>query len=161
MYVKDEKTEASVYLINPFNEDGSLSYRLTSAQDRKRMITNALHEVAHTVVDYHNEAYALTLTDMFEHFDYDEANRQMRQQERAVAAAYDKGKSRVQPMDDEPGPRPAERLLALASGNQPDWDAVDYGRDGTFVVDCDKVADNAIERELDADDADERRWKAG
>jgi hypothetical protein len=64
-------------------------------------------------------------------------------------------------MDDEPGPRPAERLLALASGNQPDWDAVDYGRDGTFVVDCDKVADNAIERELDADDADERRWKAG
>lgn len=160
MYVKDEKTEASVYLINPFNEDGSLAYRLTSAQDRKRMITNALHEVAHTVVDYHNEAYALTLTDMFEYFDFDEANRQMRAQEKAVAAAYDRGKSRVQPMDEEPGPRPAERLLSLASGNRPNWDAVDYGSDGTFVVDNDRVAENVIEQEFVEDEA-EARWRAG
>lgn len=159
MYVKDEKTKASVYLINPFNEDGSLAYRLTSAHDRRRMMTNALHEVAHTVVDYHNEAYALTLTDMVEHFDFDEANRRMRHQERAVAAAYDKGKSRVQPMDDEPGPRPAERLLSLASGNQPNWDAVAYGRDGTFVVDNDRLADNAIDQECAPDDS-EARWRA-
>ncbi len=161
MYVKDEKTEASVYLINPFNEDGSLAYRLTSAQDRKRMITNALHEVAHTVVDYHNEAYALTLTDMFEYFDFDEANRRMRQQEKAVAAAYDRGKSRVQPMDDEPGPRPAERLLSLASGNQPNWDAVEYTSDGTFMVDCDRIADNTLEQERTYADETETRWKAG
>lgn len=161
MYVKDEKTEASVYLINPFNEDGSLAYRLTSAQDRKRMITNALHEVAHTVVDYHNEAYALTLTDMFEYFDFDEANRRMRQQEKAVAAAYDRGKSRVQPMDDEPGPRPAERLLSLASGNQPNWDAVEYASDGTFMVDCDRVADNTLDQEHTYADETETRWKAG
>lgn len=123
-------------------------------------MTSALHEVAHTVVDYHNEAYALTLTDMVEHFDFDEANRRMRQQEKAVAAAYDRGKSRVQQMDDEPGPRPAERLLSIASGNQPNWDAVDYGTDGTFVVDNDRVADNAIEQKFVEDEA-ETRWKAG
>jgi hypothetical protein len=161
MYHKDEKTEASVYLMNPFNEDGSLAFRLTSAQDRKRMITNALHEVAHTAADYHNEAYALTLTDMVEYFDFDEANRRMRQQERAVAAAYDKGKSRVQPMDDEPGPRPAERLLSLASGNQPNWAAVDYASDGTIMVDCDRIADNALEQEHSYADETETRWKAG
>lgn len=159
-YHKDEKSEASVYLINPFNEDGSLAYRLTSPHDRRRIMTSALHEVAHTVVDYHNEAYALTLTDMVEHFDFDEANRRMRQQEKAVAAAYDRGKSRVQQMDDEPGPRPAERLLSIASGNQPNWDAVDYGTDGTFVVDNDRVADNAIEQKFVEDEA-ETRWKAG
>ena len=108
------------------------------------MITSALHEVAHTVSDHHNEAYALTLTDMIEYFDFDEANRRMKHAERAVAAAYDKGRARVQAMDDEPGPRPAERLLALAAGNRPNWGAVDYKDDGTYEVDCDRIAGASV-----------------
>ncbi|NTF17466.1 hypothetical protein G6L37_03465 [Agrobacterium rubi] len=148
-YLKDEKTDASVYLINPFNEDGSLRYRMTVPQDRRRIMANALHEVAHTVVDYHNEVYALTLTDLVEYFDFEDTNRRMKLAERAVAAAYDQGRARVQAMDDEPGPRPAERLLAIATGNRPDWDAVDYREDGTFVVDCDRITDSVIDSEYD------------
>ena len=160
-YHKDEKTDASVYLMNPFNEDGSLAYKLTSPQDRHRMLVNAMHEVAHTVADYHNEAYALTLTDLIEHMDLDEAKRRMREQEKAVAAAYDRGRARVQAMDDEPGPRPAERLLALASGNRPDWDAVSYDNDGTYSVDCDRIADSAMEDETRYDHDNDARWRTG
>jgi Molecular chaperone, HSP90 family len=156
MHIKDEQTEAHVYLMNPFNEDGSLAFKLSSSKDRNRMISSALHEVAHTVAAPHNEAYALTLTDLIEHFDFDEAKKRMREQERAVAAAYEKGRARVQAMDDEPGPRPAERLLALASGNRPDWNAVEYRDDGTFVVDCDRVADNALDMNYSQDDEDRR-----
>lgn len=150
-YIKDQKTDASVYLINPFNEDGSLAYKMTSNQSRKRIIASAMHEVCHTLVDYHNEAYALALTDLIEHFDFDEANRRMKNAERAVAAAYDSGRARVQAMDEEPGPRPAERLLSLAAGHNPNWEAVDYADDGTFVVDCDRISENAPDDSYAAD----------
>lgn len=139
-HLLDEDTGANVYMMNPFREDGSLAYKMSGAQDRRRLITMALHEVAHTVTDSHNEAFALTLTDMIERFHFDEANRRMKHAERAVAAAYGSGRARVQPMDDDPGPRPAERLLSLASGNRPDWDAVNYDDDGTYVVDCETSA---------------------
>jgi hypothetical protein len=151
--ITDEETNAKVYLFNPFNDDGSLAHHLSEQKDRRRFSANALHEAAHTTVPGgHNEAYALTLTDLLEAFDFDEANRRMRAAERAVATAYGRGRARVQAMDDEPGPRPAERLLSAASGNQPNWEAVEYDDDGTYAVDCDRVSDNATNYGADEDE---------
>lgn len=152
-FIRDADAQANIYLFNPFDEDGSLAHRLSDPKDRRRFMANALHEASHTTVPGgHNEAYALTLTDLLEAFDFDEANRRMRAAEKAVAAAYGQGRARVQPMDDEPGPRPAERLLSVATGNQPNWGAVDYAEDGTYAVDCDRVADHATEDGTDEDE---------
>lgn len=149
--------DAHIYLFNPFDEAGNLSYKLTSAADRQKILTIAMHEVAHTVASSHNETYALTLTDLVERMDFARAMKRMRAQERAVAAAYDKGKARVQALDDEEGPRPAEVLQRMAAGNEYGgerrWDD-----DGTYVVDSDALADRVAtftgERPVEEDDAD-------
>lgn len=158
LHKKDD--DAHVYLFNPFDEAGSLAYKLTSPNDRQRILSTAMHEVAHTVSSSHNETYALTLTDLLERMDFAEAVRRMRAQERAVAAAYDQGKARVQAMDDEGGTRPADRLMALAGGNNVNWDAVKYEADGTYVVDTDRIAENAPEVGFENDDEDTPRSAA-
>jgi hypothetical protein len=109
-----------------------------------------MHEVAHTVSGSHNETYALTLTDLVERMDFAQAMRRMRAQERAVAAAYDKGRARVQALDDEDGPRPADVLQRMASGNEYGGRR-DWKDDGTYDVDCDALADNV--RTMTAEEA--------
>jgi hypothetical protein len=142
--------EEHVYLFNPFDEAGNLAYKLTSPADRQKILTIAMHEVAHTVAGSHNETYALTLTDLVERMDFAQAMRRMRAQERAVAAAYDKGRARVQALDDEDGPRPADVLQRMASGNEYGGRR-DWNDDGTYDVDCDALADNV--RTATAEDA--------
>lgn len=129
------------FLLNPIRDDGTLRYSINDPKDRQRLIGLALHEVTHVLVGYHNEAFAGTMTDLMMEVDIAEANKRMKESVRGVLAAYDSGKSRVQAMDDEPGPRPAERLLQIASGNDL---ASDYGykfqheEDGTYSVDNDE-----------------------
>lgn len=142
--------EEHVYLFNPFDEAGNLAYKLTSPADRQKILTIAMHEVAHTVSGSHNETYALTLTDLVERMDFAQAMRRMRAQERAVAAAYDKGRARVQALDDEDGPRPADVLQRMASGNEYGGRR-DWKDDGTYDVDCDALADNV--RTMTAEEA--------
>jgi len=132
------------FLVNPVTEDGRLAFSPSDAGDRQKLIALAMHEVAHVVESWHNETYAGVLTDLLKSYDFKEANRRMRDSVKAVYAAYDKGKARVQEMDDEPGPRPADRLLAVAAPAAYRNDALDAAvtryDDGTRVVDCDAVA---------------------
>ena len=53
---------AHVYFINPVDDAGRLAYRTSDRMDRKRMIADAKHEMAHTLCRYHDEDYAALLT---------------------------------------------------------------------------------------------------
>jgi len=135
------------FLLNPVRDDGSLRYSVSDARDRQRLQALAMHEVAHVLQNYHNETYAGILTDLMKEFETGDANRRMKDAVRAVMAAYENGRATVQPMDDERGVRPAERLLAYASGNaKPDEGMVSRNEDGTWSYDPDAApapADNA------------------
>jgi len=131
------------FLVNPVTEDGRLAYSPSDADDRQSLQALAMHEVAHVVASWHDETYANILTDIMKSYDFKEANRRMRDAVKAVYAAYDKGKARVQAMDSEPGPRPADRLLASAAPAAYRNDALDeaitHSDDGTRVIDCDAL----------------------
>jgi len=132
------------FLLNPVNEDGTLRYSVTSQKDRQRMQALAMHEVAHVLESYHNEVYAGILTDFMKEYDNAAANRRMKDAVRAVMAAYESGKARVQSLDDKPGPRPAERLMAYATANEPAApDAFERHDDGTWTVDTDRMQEPA------------------
>lgn len=104
----------------------------------------AMHEVAHVLESYHNEVYAGILTDFMKEYDNAAANRRMKDAVRAVMAAYESGKARVQSLDDKPGPRPAERLMAYATANEPAApDAFERHDDGTWTVDTDRMQEPA------------------
>jgi len=135
-----EQDGKCAFLVNPVTEKGKLAFNPSDRADRQRLQALAMHEVAHVLVDWHNEAYAGVLTDLMEHYDFQEAHRRMKNAVKAVYAAYERGKARVQPLDDECGPRPADRLLSLAA---PSVAARDHARsepDGTTVIDCDALA---------------------
>ena len=143
------------FLLNPVNEDGTLRYSVSDAKDRQRLMALAMHEVGHVLEGYHNETYAGILTDLMKEFDMAAANRRMKGAVRAVMAAYEKGRARVQAMDSEPGRRPAERLMDLASANGEGMDpeAVARNDDGTWTVDSDRLQDRAVHhKQGDGDD---------
>lgn len=104
-------------LINPVTEDGSLKYSLSDRKDLRRILALAFHEVAHVLTEYHDERFAAVMTDITAEVDWDEAFKRMRTACAAVVAAYTDGKIRMQKLDNTPGPRPAERLLAIFTGN--------------------------------------------
>jgi len=138
------------FLVNPVTEDGRLAYSPSDADDRQSLQALAMHEVAHVVASWHDETYANILTDIMKSYDFKEANRRMRDAVKAVYAAYDKGRARVQGMDSEPGPRPADRLLAAAAPAAYRHDVLDEAitryDDGTRVVDCDAVGRLELEQ---------------
>ncbi|MTH95285.1 ATP-binding protein [Roseibium sp. RKSG952] len=125
------------FLLNPVNPDGTLRYKTSSLADRQRLQALAMHEVAHVVEGPHNETYAGVLTDLMQEYDFAEANRRMKESAKAVYAAFERGKASVQAMDDEPGPRPAERLMSLSNGYVED-SALDLTANGASYVDCDE-----------------------
>lgn len=136
------------FLLNPVRDDGSLRYSVSDAKDRQRLQALAMHEVGHVLENYHNETYAGVLTDLMKEFDMGDANRRMKDAVRAVMAAYEEGRATVQPMDDEPGPRPAERLLAYTAGNmQPNADTVTRNDDGTWSYDPDRTPESEPSRD--------------
>lgn len=124
------------FLLNPVNPDGTLKYKTSNPKDRQRLQAIAMHEVAHVLQGYHNEAYAGILTDLMEEYDFAEANRRMKEAAKAVYAAYERGKANVQAMDDEPGTRPADRLLEMSNGYVP-VDRPSPDPDGVTTVNCD------------------------
>lgn len=65
-------------LMNPLRSDGRLRYGLSDPNDRKRLISIAMHEVAHMAVDYHNEFYAERLTTLTGEVRDSELDRSMR-----------------------------------------------------------------------------------
>lgn len=139
-----DRDQVHAFLVNPVDENGKLQFSVGNAEDRQRLQALAMHEVAHVVQHSHNETYAGILTDLMKEYDFREAHRRMKEAVKAIHAAFDQGKARIQAMDDEPSPRPADRLLSiaapLASAQRAVDGAITYAADGTRVVDCDAVA---------------------
>lgn len=69
---------AFVALLNPVDTAGHIAFRLSNAQDRKKIFTIANHEACHLLVDLHNEYYAKALTDLVGSFRDPEIDRELR-----------------------------------------------------------------------------------
>lgn len=137
-------------LINPVNDDGTLRYSVTNRKDLQRILALAKHEVSHVVENYHNETFANILTDIDMEIDTDTAYRRMKASAAAVTAAYAEGKARVHRLDGIDGAdglRPAERLLALACGNDVEAarEAMEYAGATTREIDTDEAFARAAE----------------
>jgi hypothetical protein len=147
------------FLVNPVTQDGRLAFNPSSPEDRQKLQALAMHEVAHVHDAWHNESYAGILTDLMEVYDYREANRAMKSAVKAVAAAYDRGKAFVQPMDEEAGMRPSQRLLegvmpqSAADGSMSD--VITLNNDGTHRIDCDDI--DEVERNATPDVPEDTR----
>lgn len=143
-------------LINPIDSDGVLRYDLNDAMDVQRMAMLAAHEVAHIAVDWHNEDFAALMTQIAADMDIKGASKRIKSALADIREIYKAGRVTSQPMDDKPGFRPAERLVAamapattIAAGimGSPENDEIDsiasaalgsstqYAEDGTLEVD--------------------------
>lgn len=65
------------FLLNPVDSDGKVRFSLRSKEDQKILMAIAKHEVAHSVVDYHNEEFASILTDIDKMYSEKEMFRKM------------------------------------------------------------------------------------
>jgi hypothetical protein len=136
-------------LINPVNEDGTLRYSPTNEADMRRILALALHEVAHIVETSHEERFANVLTDLMAEVDPKVAFKRMKAEYSAVMAAYAEGKSKVHALDNQKGIRPAERLLALAYGNDLNHarEVLEYARVSDNSVEADEIIDHVVQRD--------------
>lgn len=118
MLRKSGKGDGAVahFLLDPLDaeHDFVMKYNPSDADHRDRLITLAAHEAAHVFVDHgHNDAFAEVLTTLMERLTIKERRRihaEMIASVKAVEKVYSESRTRVIPLDDEPGPRPAERL---------------------------------------------------
>ena len=125
-YLRPNKEDAMChFLLNPLDdEDFTMRFNPDDPEDRAKLWAYAVHEVAHRVSTDHNEAFASIMTDMFQRATpafLKAMDKETVESMKAVSRLYGKGRTKAQPMDDEPGPRPTERLLsALAAAPEPD-----------------------------------------
>lgn len=70
--------DGHVFAVNPVGDGEAIAYRLGRREDRRRLVAVALHEVAHALVDGHDEDYASVLTDLVAASDADAADREVR-----------------------------------------------------------------------------------
>jgi hypothetical protein len=70
--------DGHVLTLNPVGDSGRAAFHLTRRGDRQRLLALALHEVAHVVVDGHDEAFAGLLTDLMAAVDVAAADRAIR-----------------------------------------------------------------------------------
>lgn len=141
-------------LINPVNEDGTLRFSLSNERDLRVILAMAKHEVGHVLESYHNETFANLITALDGEVDQKAAFKRMKAELAAVTAAYAEGRARVHKLDSSPGPRPAERLLAGALGNDRGAaaEAMEYRGDGLYEVDTDGAYARLVERDDVPDD---------
>ena len=150
-------------LINPVNEDGTLRFSLSSERDLRRILALAKHEVGHVLENYHNETFANLVTDLDGEVNQKVAFKRMKAELAAVTAAYSEGRARVHSLDREPGPRPAERLLVGAIGNDRDAarDALTYEGAGVYSVDTDAAYARSVEPGEEKNNDNALRYSAG
>jgi hypothetical protein len=109
------------FLINPIDDAGKMAFKLTDDSDIWKIIAYAIHEVAHVLESWHDERFAKLVTDLTAKVAPVAAIRRVKQNVAATVAAYG-GKSTVHALDNDPGPRPADRLRNISNGHQPDPD---------------------------------------
>lgn len=133
------------FMLNPVTQEGKLAFNPSNPEDRQKLQALAMHEVAHVVEEWHNETYAGILTDLMQVYDFREANRNMKAAVKAVHAAYERGRVRIQSLDDEGGIRPADRLLANVAPNACADGSISAAfsdnPDGSRTLDCDVIDD--------------------
>ena len=139
----DDSDETRYFLLNPLkDEDFSLAFNPSQAADRSDMVSRAMHEVAHVVApDAHNERFAGALTFMLGKMTpgwIREVNRSMDAAIAAVDAVYAGARTRVQPLDDEPGPRPGDVLMEALPREAAQVLAI-LAPDGTRELDCGRI----------------------
>lgn len=177
-------------LLNPVDDEGknlyitnrggaAPKYDIRTEEGRQMLISVAIHEIGHMRSMEHSSLFANTITQMFGAFRYRETHKAMKDAMSAVDAAFGAGKTRIQKMDDEPGTRPSERLLAHAApatsfliGSTADDDSQltsmklaassaigAFDDEGVREVDCDALAEieeAAMEAVLEPERAMER-----
>ncbi len=126
------------FLLNPLDSrnDFKSLYSPTDPDDMDVIIGLAAHEVAHVTAENHSDAFSevhtrlsLLLTTKVRR----DIHAGMRAAMKAVDVVYASGRTRVAPMDDEPGERPFERL---ASGMDPELAGrLSSDGDGAFSYD--------------------------
>jgi hypothetical protein len=67
-----------VLSVRPFDKNGRTAFKVSQTADMRRMLSLAVHEVAHIVVSGHNEHFAGVQTDLWGYVDQAEAFRRMR-----------------------------------------------------------------------------------
>ncbi len=119
--IEDGPPSIHQFLVNPVTDDGKPDYDLTKEEEVWRLISNAIHEVAHVLQQSHDERYANLQTALTGKVFPATAIKRVQQSTAAVLAAY-AGKSTVHALDNNPGPRPAERLRSIGNGHNPERD---------------------------------------
>ncbi|MCZ7861741.1 ATP-binding protein [Agrobacterium salinitolerans] len=150
-------------LINPVNEDGTLRFSLSNERDLRQILAMSQHEIGHVLETYHNETLANLITALAGEVDHKVAFKRMKAELAAVTAAYAEGRARVHSLDREPGPRPAERLLAGAFGNDREAarDALTYDGAGVYSVDTDAAYAQRVEPEEENNNDNTLRYSVG
>lgn len=139
----DSADETRYFLLNPLkDEDFSLAFNPSQPNDRAEMISLAMHEVAHVVApDSHNERFAGALTFMLGKMTpawMRQVNRSMDAAVSAVDVVFAGARTRIQPLDDEPGPRPGDVLMTCLPRDI-EAAATLRGPDGTSELDCGRL----------------------
>lgn len=139
----DSADETRYFLLNPLqDEDFSLAFNPSQPNDRAELISLAMHEVAHVVApDSHNERFAGALTFMLGKMTpawLRQVNRSMDAAVSAVDVVFAGARTRIQALDDEPGPRPGEVLMTCLPRDI-EAAASLRGPDGTSVLDCERL----------------------
>lgn len=110
-YIKTED-DRRYLLINPVDSDGTLRFSPTNSADLQYMAMLAAHEVSHLSSSYHDEDFASLMTSIVARLDLREIESRTKLALASIREIYAKGRVRVQAMDDQQGPRPADRLRA-------------------------------------------------
>lgn len=139
----DSNDETRFFLLNPLKDDDfTLAFNPSQAPDRSDMVSRAMHEVAHVVApDSHNERFAGALTFMLGRMTpgwIREVNRSMDAAVASVDAIYAGARTRIQPLDDEPGPRPGDVLMDSLPGEVVRTASI-RAPDGTRELDCERI----------------------
>ncbi len=105
-------------MLNPVDEDGKITYSITKDEDIWKLLVFAVHEVTHIAVEYHNEDFATLRDDIMTKLNPVDAIKRVKKTMAATAKLYGNKNLKIQALDSESGPRPADQLLRWSNGNK-------------------------------------------
>lgn len=115
-----KKNDVHVFLVNPVNDDGKKSFKLSSQKDMQKLMSLALHEAAHICSQRHDEYFSELLTKLIGVFDFQKNGKVSQDIKDAISRTRDifkEGKTKVQETDATPEGcvRPWEALAAVSA----------------------------------------------
>ena len=84
-------------LLNPVDENGRMAYRTSDPDDMKRMFALAIHEVTHCIHDWHDEAFAGTMTEIMGRVRDRDMEREIREELGRARSWMDQRAARTEP----------------------------------------------------------------